>query len=46
VFFELDGINVVARMERMIERFRSIIPLCCPPSPGGRAGSAKEGRAA
>jgi DNA-binding transcriptional ArsR family regulator len=31
VFFELDGSNVVTRMERMIERFRSIIPLCCPP---------------
>ncbi len=31
VFFELDGTNVVARMERMIEQFRSIIPLCCPP---------------
>jgi len=45
VFFELDGINIVARMERMIERFRSIIPLCCPPSTGARADSAKEGRA-
>jgi DNA-binding transcriptional ArsR family regulator len=32
VFFELDGMNVVARMERMIEQFRSIIPLCCPPA--------------
>ena len=31
VFFELDGINVVTRMERIIEQFRSIIPLCCPP---------------
>jgi len=31
VFFELDGSNVVTRMERMIEQFRSIIPLCCPP---------------
>jgi DNA-binding transcriptional ArsR family regulator len=41
VFFELDGINIVARMERMIEQFRSIIPLCCPPS----TGSGKEGRA-
>ena len=30
VFFELDGVNIVTRMERMIERFRSIIPLCCP----------------
>jgi DNA-binding transcriptional ArsR family regulator len=33
VFFELDGTNVVARMERMIEQFRSIIPLCCPNPP-------------
>jgi DNA-binding transcriptional ArsR family regulator len=31
VFFELDGINVVTRMERMVEQFRSIVPLCCPP---------------
>ena len=31
VFFELDGTSVVTRMERMIEQFRSIIPLCCPP---------------
>jgi DNA-binding transcriptional ArsR family regulator len=46
VFFELDGINIVMRMERMIERFRSILPLCCPPSTGARAGSGKEGRAA
>ncbi|MBI3784495.1 MAG: winged helix-turn-helix transcriptional regulator [Deltaproteobacteria bacterium] len=32
VFFELDGTNVVTRMQRMIEQFRSIIPLCCPPA--------------
>ena len=31
VFFELDGLSVVTRMERMIEQFRSILPLCCPP---------------
>jgi DNA-binding transcriptional ArsR family regulator len=31
VFFELDGMSVVTRMERMIEQFRSILPLCCPP---------------
>jgi len=30
VFFELDGISIVTRMERMLEQFRSIIPLCCP----------------
>lgn len=31
VFFELDGMSVVTRMERMLAQFRSIIPLCCPP---------------
>jgi DNA-binding transcriptional ArsR family regulator len=30
VFFELDGISIVTRMEQMLEQFRSIIPLCCP----------------
>lgn len=30
VFFELDGISIVTRMERMLEQFRSIIPFCCP----------------
>lgn len=30
VLFELDGISIVTRMERMIDQFRSIIPLCCP----------------
>ena len=41
VFFELDGISVVTRMERMVEQFRSIIPLCCPPPvpPGTRTSS-------
>jgi hypothetical protein len=29
VLFELDGISIVTRMERMIDQFRSIIPLCC-----------------
>ena len=41
VFFELDGLNIVTRMERMVEQFRSIIPLCCPPVEG----VAKERRA-
>ena len=38
VFFEIDGLNVVTRLERLVERFRSIIPLCCPPrvDPGQR----------
>ena len=31
VFFELDGLNIVTRMVRMLAQFRSIIPLCCPP---------------
>jgi len=31
VFFEVDGISIVERMERMLEQFRAIIPLCCPP---------------
>jgi predicted transcriptional regulator len=30
VFFELDGISIVTRMQRMLDQFRSIIPLCCP----------------
>jgi DNA-binding transcriptional ArsR family regulator len=30
VFFELDGPTVVARLERILERFRRIVPLCCP----------------
>jgi DNA-binding transcriptional ArsR family regulator len=30
VFFELDGISIVTRMERMLDQFRAIIPLCCP----------------
>jgi predicted transcriptional regulator len=38
VFFQLDGMSIVTRMERMIGQFRSIIPLCCPPQgpPEGR----------
>lgn len=31
VFFELDGLAVVARLEAILERFRRIVPLCCPP---------------
>jgi DNA-binding transcriptional ArsR family regulator len=30
VFFEVDGPAVVARLEAILERFRSIVPLCCP----------------
>jgi DNA-binding transcriptional ArsR family regulator len=31
VFFEVDGSAVVTRLEGILERFRRIVPLCCPP---------------
>ena len=34
VFFEIDGTAVVARLEEILERFRQIVPLCCPPEGG------------
>ena len=30
VFFEVDGHEMVDRMERILGRFRNILPLCCP----------------
>jgi DNA-binding transcriptional ArsR family regulator len=30
VFFEMDGPAVVAQLEDVLERFRKLIPLCCP----------------
>lgn len=30
VFFEVDGAGVVERMEKILDRFRNIVPLCCP----------------
>ena len=30
VFFELDGPAMVERMEKILDRFRNIVPLCCP----------------
>jgi DNA-binding transcriptional ArsR family regulator len=30
VYFELDGPSMVDRMEKILDRFRSIVPLCCP----------------
>ncbi len=30
VFFELDGFAVIAQLERILERFRRIVALCCP----------------
>lgn len=29
-FFEVDGYEIVDRMERILGRFRNILPLCCP----------------
>jgi hypothetical protein len=31
VFFEVDGPVVVERLEEILERFRRVVPLCCPP---------------
>ena len=30
VFFEVDGPGVAGRMEKIVARFRKIVPLCCP----------------
>jgi DNA-binding transcriptional ArsR family regulator len=30
VFFEVDGESIVGRMDRILDRFRKIVPLCCP----------------
>jgi ArsR family transcriptional regulator, zinc-responsive transcriptional repressor len=30
VFFQIDGARIVDRMERLLERFRRIVPMCCP----------------
>lgn len=30
VFFEMDGPATVAQLEDVLERFRAVIPLCCP----------------
>ncbi len=30
VFFEMDGPAVVAQLEQILERFRVLVPLCCP----------------
>ena len=35
VYFELEGVSVIARMEHMLQRFRSIVALCCPPRVDG-----------
>jgi DNA-binding transcriptional ArsR family regulator len=30
VFFEVDGVAAVDELEAILERFRSLVPLCCP----------------
>ena len=30
VYFEMDGPAVVAQLEQVVERFRAVVPLCCP----------------
>lgn len=32
VYFEMDGAQMVDRIEKILERFRNILPLCCPAS--------------
>ena len=32
VYFEMDGAGMADRMEKILERFRNIVPLCCPPT--------------
>lgn len=31
VLFELEGPGMVERMERIVDRFRTVVSLCCPP---------------
>lgn len=31
VFFELDGAAVTERLEHLLERFRGVVAICCPP---------------
>ncbi len=44
VFFEVDGPAIVERMEKILGRFRNIVPLCCPRSPGETGGSVSPAR--
>ena len=30
VYFEVDGASMVGRMDKILGRFRRIVPLCCP----------------
>jgi DNA-binding transcriptional ArsR family regulator len=31
VFFAVDGPGVLVRLEKMLERFRRVVSICCPP---------------
>lgn len=44
--FEMDGPAAVRALEDVLERFRGVMPLCCPgPAPEGRsAGRERSGR--
>jgi DNA-binding transcriptional ArsR family regulator len=33
VFFEIDGTAAITQLEAVVERFRTLIPICCPPTP-------------
>ena len=33
VFFEMDGPAVVAQLEDVVDRFRKLVPHCCPGRP-------------
>jgi DNA-binding transcriptional ArsR family regulator len=47
VFFEVDGVAAVSQLEAILQRFRKLVPLCCPPSTrGGSRGSGRAGAAA
>ena len=34
VYFEVDGPGMADRMEKILERFRAIVPICCPGDDG------------
>jgi DNA-binding transcriptional ArsR family regulator len=42
VFFEADGPAVVAQLEDVLERFRGLVPLCCPGAEGSAVRAARQ----
>jgi DNA-binding transcriptional ArsR family regulator len=38
VFFEMDGPAVVAQLEDVVDRFRKLVPHCCPGRPNEARG--------